>query len=266
MTLYSLAVAVFISAFVTTFIEQQRLKEHQNELRSLEDSLTANVFEALFKRLVPPEVFECVKQDILMCKFVRRDANWIYDFKYDGDKICLKETLKYKLTNSTTEPITDPIVARSETGRLTEESDVLLRASCIIDGDHIVAYDHEQKPEGVTESTDSQGNKQTEINFTIPPKKTAEVTVIWRETYPNCDRCRVHRNGYFTKYPIINGELTVNKPKEMDFDLFQSLSTQFTIIMNEPDRIMYRLRGAILPKQGFGYIFTSNKTSEYDVQ
>ncbi len=254
-TLYSLAGSVLISAFVTTFISHQRLKEHENELRGMEQAINVNVFEALFKQLVPKEIFDSVKKDILMCKMVRRDANWIFDFSYERDLIVLKQTLKYKLANATSEDIIDPIIATTEPSRGGKEKDELLKALCMIDGTQIVAFDNRMKREGVTEITDARGNKETVVNFTIPAGKTAEITLIWQDTYFNCEKCTVHRDGYFTRYPIVNGELIVNKPPDLEFDIFQSLSAEFSLILKEPDRMMYRLRGGVLPRQGFVFLF-----------
>ncbi|MBX3741360.1 MAG: hypothetical protein KF712_10245 [Akkermansiaceae bacterium] len=254
-TIYSLAAGVFISAFVTNFIESQRAREHQDELRRLENSLSLSVFEALFKKLVPDEVFECIKSEFLLNSLIRRDVNLIFDFSYGEEKIVLKQTLSYNLENLTDSSISDPIGAIAEQPMGDEESELLLRASCIIDSKHILAYDRIEKPAGITETTDVHGNRLTEINFEIPARKSAEVTLVWRSSYKICKSCCYFRDAFFTTYPIINGSLIVNKPSDMKFDLFQVNSTKFEVSVDEPERIMYKLRGAMLSKQGLLFTF-----------
>lgn len=263
LALYGLATSIFISVLVTDRIEAKRHTEHQKELDSLNAAINVNVFDSLFKTIMPPEVYAAIKNDIILCKLVRRNFTWIYDFTYDGAFVCLKQTLKYQLLNSSANDINDPIVARTEPDpKSVPDADVLERVSCVIDNKQIVAFERGKKTEGVTERTANDGMKETVINFVVPTRKEADVTIVWRQKYRNCEKCWPIRDAYFTQYPIINGELIVNKPREMTFTLFQSMATELRLTSEEPDRLMYKAEGAILPRQGFVYIVCPNKTPD----
>src|ERR1700719_3265520 len=60
--LYTLAVSIFISIFVTNQMEDARQREQENALEQFRKAININVFSALFEMLIPPEVFDAIKE------------------------------------------------------------------------------------------------------------------------------------------------------------------------------------------------------------
>src|SRR5688500_19213310 len=54
--LYALAGSVFISVFVTNQLEEGQKKRKEEELQALSNAVNIDVFDSLFKRLMPPEI------------------------------------------------------------------------------------------------------------------------------------------------------------------------------------------------------------------
>jgi len=242
---YTIAISIIISVFVIQAIEEKRKNEHEEELNELRNSININVFDSLFKTIIPAEVYDVIKSDIISNKIIRRDANWIYDFYSETDGITLKQTMKYKMYNMSNILIEEPLVATLDT---TETDEELLSASCVIDGKKVIVYDKNSKNDGnVQIFKDSDGLRNVKINFSIPPKKYADITLIWLQKFKQ-DQIK---DGYFTKYPIINAELCVNFPVGYNFWIFQCMSNEMINTLSESNRKMYKLEGAILSYQGF---------------
>jgi hypothetical protein len=129
------------------------------------------------------------------------------------------------------------------------EGEGLVRISCVVDGNECVYYDRQHDTTGDIKVVTDSDVQRTAINFIIPPKKHAYVTLIHKEKYH-----KGHvRDAYFTNYPVINAQLTVNFPIGYRFKMFQSMSSCFSLTMKEDNREIYNLEGAIMPKQGYVY-------------
>ena len=72
--LYSFAMSLIISLFILLVIQKSDHEKRKEELFQ-------SVFQGVFNRLVPNEIFDVIKRDILEANIVRRNVKWIYDLK-----------------------------------------------------------------------------------------------------------------------------------------------------------------------------------------
>lgn len=267
--LFSLGASIFISLFVSNKIEAQLAEEKENELRKIQEAINVDVFDSLFKKLVPEEIFRVIKSDVINNKIVRKDANWIYDFReleHDKTKIELTQTIKYELHNVSHEPINDAINAVFDAHGIAG----LRRAVCMLEGKVSSSYEtpsdtFEIPDKEVIEYSDDKtvtitrtpdGYTKVSIDVNIPPSKKIDVTLVYITIYEN----NYVNDGYFTKYPMINATLTATYPEDYEFDIFQSLSSTMQKTLSEKNRSIYEVKGGILPRQGI--VFTLKKANK----
>ncbi len=111
--LYGLAVTLFVSLFVSLFVarklEEGQKEKHKKELDKLRASVNINVFDALFKTLIPEEIFQIVKTEIIENKVIRRKAHWTFVFEEVDNQIKMTSTTHYELHNVSKEPVSNPV-------------------------------------------------------------------------------------------------------------------------------------------------------------
>ena len=93
--LYGLAAAIFITVFVANRLEKHQQEEKALELQKLNEAININVFDSLFKTIIPEEIFRVIKQEIIENKVVRREAKWIYNFTLKENKVLCRQTIRY---------------------------------------------------------------------------------------------------------------------------------------------------------------------------
>lgn len=246
--LYSLGISIFISVAIITRLEKTRLSELEEQSERLRESINHDVFDAVFKKLMPQEIFSAVKETIIEAKMIREDAQWIYDFEIKGDKCNIRQTIIYNLTNPGNSEMKDPIVADLDKHG---GEDRLTKAVCEIDGQEVLRYNEgESTHESVTITDhEDEGIQKITMNTLIPGRKTAKFTFVYHIT-----RDKEHiEDLYFSKYPIINGSITANFPEGYDFILWLSASGTPKVILSEKDRKIITISGCFLPQQGYQY-------------
>src|SRR5437660_1392227 len=62
---YTLAASIFVSIFVTNRMEEVRQKESVSALEELRKAVNVDVFNAVFRMLIPSEIFEAIKEGII---------------------------------------------------------------------------------------------------------------------------------------------------------------------------------------------------------
>ena len=97
--LYTLSASIFVSVFIINRLEQNRKEEHKKELERLRNSINIDVFDSLFKTLIPEEIFKVIKNGIIDNKIIRKNVQYIFDFKEIESGIELTETIKYETYN-----------------------------------------------------------------------------------------------------------------------------------------------------------------------
>jgi len=259
---FTMAISLFISIFVMNRLDKAMAKEEEEKLKSIRNAINVDVFDSLFKTLVPAEIFEVFKNDVISNKIVRKNANWIYDFRETGtgEEIELTQTIKYELHNVSQDNVSDAIHAKFDGHGL---GNGIRRAVCMFDTEEVASFDSDsinrnppQQDESIT-SKDGKvtinrtpdGHSELIINVDIPPNKKIDVTLVYLTFYDNF----YVNDGYFTKYPMINASLMASYPKEYEFEIFQALSSEMKRTLKEDNRSIFEVKGGILPHQGFIY-------------
>ena len=261
--LCTVGVSVFVSIFVSKKIEAHLAAEKQAELENIREAINVDVFDSLFKRLIPAEIFTVFKSDVIGQQIIRKAGSWIYDFKeipHSNGRIELIQTVKHELHNIGHHSVDDAVSAVFDGHR----GSGLIKAVCT-EGNGVVANFDETDLEGVDIQgeyeyvspdgkikivRDENGYTTIKIGVTIPSGGKVTVTQVYRNIYDNYSV----NDGYFTKYSMIDASLTATFPRGYEFDIFQSMSSVLTRTLEAEDRVMYELKGGILPHQGFIYI------------
>lgn len=260
--IFSMAISIFISVFVIKKIDIMISKEKEDDLKAIQKAINVDVFDSLFKTLVPAEIFEVFKSDVISNKIVRKNANWIYDFRETGkdEEIELVQTIKYELHNVSHESVQDAISASFDGHGV---GNGVRKAVCMFEGQELAVFDVEKMQtnasgeETINTSIDGKvtvtrypnGHSKLVINVEIPPNKKIDVTMVHFTLY---DHFFVN-DGYFTKYPMINASLTATYPESYDFEIFQALSSELKQTLKQKNRTIFEVEGGILPHQGFVY-------------
>ena len=125
----------------------------------------------------------------------------------------------------------------------------MLKAIYKTDGKEIIYYDiqNPQKNDRIDILKIDDSITQLEIEVPFPPQKRIDVIMVFKVKYGSLPI----NDSMFTAYPIINASLIANFPNGYKFRLFQSLSTDLKMSLNENTRHIYEAQGGILPLQGF---------------
>lgn len=251
---YALAGSIFISAFVTNRVEETQKERREEELKTLRNAVHVDVFDSLFQRLMPPELFAVVKSQLINQKTVRRNADWVYDFTLTADhRLESRQTVSFELHNVSQDTITEPTkaLARQSTG----SSVYLESAYCEFEGKPLVRYNHQRPRDSIGLKLVEEGD-MTFIDFSveIPPREHVNFNMVFRNRYDGDVS-----DMYFTQSALIDARLTANFPAGYNFDVFSSMSSELKPILREETRHVYKLEGAVLPDQGYVYYLTKRQ-------
>lgn len=261
----SVAISVFVSVFVIKRIDDALAEERTKKLDQIQEAISVNVFDSLFKTLLPKEIFDVFKSDVISSKIVRRNANWIYDFK-KGDapgEIELVQTIKHEIHNIGHESINDAIKAKFDG---VGSRGGIRRVICLSEGKVLASFEapsiggdvlrhpaDKTDMSGVDIHNADDGVTHLLISIAISPGKKVDVTIVYSTIYEN----NFVHDGFFTQTPVIGASLTATYPEDFEFELFQAMSSELQLTLREPNRSMYEVGGGILPHQG--YIYTLRK-------
>ncbi|NRA81334.1 MAG: hypothetical protein HRU18_24300 [Pseudoalteromonas sp.] len=244
--LYGLAAAIFITVFVANRLENFQRKEKEDELKKLNDAINVNVFDSLFKTIIPEEIFKIIKQEIIENKVVRRDAKWVYNFVEDKGKIICTQTTRYELHNLSQAPVSDPVKLELDT--LGGEEYKIVSAECTnTSGTVLVHYDPEDNTNNKNIDVKANGNITT-VAYTvnIPPESYVEYKTVFKRAYIGNIT-----DAQATKVPVIGADIIVNFPEGYDFDISPLMSSFPRLITKSSTQKIYKVEGGILPRQGF---------------
>lgn len=274
---YSLGFTVFVAGFITNRIQLELRKEKEKqfdkdhdarkeELNGIRDSINQDVFNSLFQTLVPEEIFKVVKQEIIENKILRRNARWYLDFSIEGEKLQLKQTLKYTLENTSNETVVRPFKVQIGLEKGTEIELVSGKYKSGKKETICYPYPDDKKEKSTKEINESLINNITnkgydkliEYDISIEPNSQVEATTVIKYTYDSYEI----QDQYLTRYPVIGGTLVVTFPENFKFKLHPAFSSPFILDINEATRKTYELNGAILPYQGFIFILSKGNVKK----
>lgn len=255
---YGLAVTLFVTIFVARRLEQEQKQKHEVELERLREAVNINVFDALFKTLIPKEIFQIVKTEIIENKAIRKKAHWTFVFEEFEQKIKLTSTSHYELHNVSKEPVPDPVNISIDP--LSSTSSVIIKAQCLSsDGTPLVEYvpDDSSKNKNIQIKDVDNGGKRVCYTVVVPPNDYIESTFEHSAIYSgNVYDCQ------YTKYPIIDLNINAVFPSGYRFELYPALSNEPRIISEGHTHRNYKVEGGVLPRQGI--IFKLDKIAKGD--
>lgn len=252
--LYGLAAAIFITVFVANRLERSQQEESRKELEDLNEAINVNVFDSLFKTIIPKEIFKVIKQEIIENKVLRKEAKWIYDFSLNEDEsIVGRMTTRYELHNISQDSVTDPI--KLELNALGGSAYNVLAVECLDkDGNTLVRYDLEDEENNKNVNIEHNNNITTvEYSITIPCETHVEYKTVLERTYEGNIV-----DSQATKVPVIGADIIVNFPRNYKFDMSPTMSSKPRLITESPIQKIYRVDGGILPWQGFSFYLAKN--------
>ena len=253
--LYGLAAAIFITVFVANKLQRTQQEEKESELKKLNEAVNVNVFDSLFKTIIPEEIFKIIKQEIIENKVVRREAKWVYNFvESDGGAILCTQTTRYELHNLSQASVSNPIKLKLDS--LGGEKYKIISAECLSRaGDVLVHYDPLDEDNNKNINVEDSGNKMTvEYTVNIPPENYVEYKTVFEKLY-NGDIT----DAQGTSVPVIGADIIVNFPEGYNFDVSPMMSSKPRLITQSHTQKIYRVEGGILPNQGFLFYLVKNK-------
>ncbi len=247
---YGLAVTLFVSIFVARKLEAEQKKKHEADLERLRDAVNVNVFDALFKTLIPSEIFQIVKTEIIENKAIRKKAHWSFVFEEVSGGIKMTSTSHYELHNVSKEPLSEPI--NIEIDPLASSSQEILTAKCLSsDGTLLVEFDpqnHGNNRNIVIKET-PQGGKRIGYTVKVPPGDYIESTFEYCELYSD----KVY-DCQHTRYPIIGLNVSAVFPRGYRFIVHPAMSNELKEISVGPTTRSFKIDGGLLPRQGIVYV------------
>ena len=211
--LYGLAAAIFITVFIANKLQKNQQDEKENELNKLNQLINVNVFDGLFKTIIPEEIFKVIKQEIIESKILRREAKWIYDFSFKNGKIVGRMTTCYELHNLSHHPVIDPIKLELDT--LGGQEYKIISAECLSkDGEVLVQYSPDDHDNNKNVEIDHTGIKTTlKYSIEVPSDSYVEYKTIFEREYEG-DIV----DSQATKVPVVGADIIVNFPESYHFD------------------------------------------------
>lgn len=244
--LYGLAAAIFITVFVANKLQRTQQEEKESELKKLNEAVNVNVFDSLFKTIIPEEIFKIIKQEIIENKVVRREAKWVYNFIESEGSILCTQTTRYELHNLSQATVSDPI--KLELDSLGGEDYKIISAECLgRAGEVLVHYDpsNENNNKNITVKNNE---RKTTVAYTvnIPAESYVEYKTVFERLYIGDIT-----DAQGTKVPVIGADIIVNYPEGYDFDISPMMSSKPRLITQSSTQKIYRVEGGVLPNQGF---------------
>ena len=245
---YALAMTIFVSVFIVESIERKNKRDDELRLQKLSDAVNINVFDALFKTLIPHEIFKIVKAEIIESKAIRRKAHWIFVFEEKEEKVLMNATTFYELHNVSGETLFEPV--KIDIDQMSSSLEKVVRAKCIDSGGKIlVEYDDEKDiKNNITLEYPVAGKSIIKFTASVAPGDFITSTL---------ERVTAYGGDVFdaqnTRYPMIDLEIQAVYPKGYKFTIYPLLSSELRTISEGATQSVYRVEGGILPGQGILY-------------
>lgn len=246
-TFLSLGLALFISAFFIRYIEGNERKELEAKLLKFQEDTAKNAIHSVFKKIIDEDFFSIIKKDLLNAKSIRKNANWQYDISDIGDgKLNLKRTISYEFHNISTNPVSEYLKLKSNNNKHCSTK--------VVSGKVRHLSGNEETIELTSSSENDEIFTSLEKEINIPAGESIEVVLVFEQVFKNGYIYETHSS----RHPIVDLEITVNFPLNYKFDLFSSFSNKERLRINEPDKKVYVIEGAIFRGQGVEFVCEKN--------
>ena len=251
--LYSFAMSILISLFILKVIQkdEDKQRELKDEIRKTE--LFKNVFKGVFDRLLPSEIFDVIKRDILEANVVRRNVKWTFDFKIENDELVLYKNITFHLHNLTsTKHIEKFYYVYSSSDYATSNVEFLKWHEKNDVDNTTVLYDSEKEEDPFSPSTVDSTFPKIEHNIDVPNGKTIVINFKTRDTYKN-NNTFIHDTMFTTSCSSIGWDLLVLFPEGYTFSMLPMFTSELKPSTDEKCRKEYSYDGAILKGQGIEF-------------
>jgi len=258
--LYSFAMSILISLFIIKVLQKDDDEERRIEANKKRDELFKNVFKGVFDRLIPNEIFDVIKRDILEAKVIRKNVKWIYDFKIENGELVLYRNVMYEVHNLSSAECTEPFSYVFSSTPYTETRITFLKWHEHNNTSNTeIAYDerHNTINDGVhrLEHNKEAGDfEQVKRDIKIPVGKIININFKSKEIFKN--NINFLHETHFTTASSIGWELEVNFPVGYSFGIIPMFVKKIEPIIDDEDRKKYKYDGAILKGQGVEFTLT----------
>lgn len=240
----NIAVALFISSFFLRYIEKSEKESFYNKLQEFQKETAKDAIKATFERVMDNDLFSIIEQDILNANFLRRNVQWDFDiYENDEKKLELKRTLTYNLKNITTKD-------QEETFSISSNNNSIHSTIKSIECKYKSNNDHEYKslefPQNNENSSFEAGNK-----IEVRANEEVQVVIVFVEVFTNNYIYEAHS----TRFPIVGLNLTVNYPKEYEFEVIvQTFSNKLEVTSSSDGKKKFETKKAIYKGQGMEFL------------
>ena len=254
--LYALAASIFITFFITKKIDEHEGKRIHEELSELRNNINEDVFGAVFKSVMLDEIYDAVKKGVIANPLVRRDAVWIHDYRKDSNgRMCRKLTLQSKILNTSGSAYKDLFKIRVDSH--DEGGEIVASILCKNHEEIIAKYLVTNPSENHNVFQDPENENILNVEINVGARAQVDIVIVTDAIYSS----DLVTDGYFTTHPVIDTMIIANFPKEYSFEIFETSSSPFEKTVDEPDRVIYESKGAMLPHQGIMYYLNRRDAS-----
>ncbi|WP_166808822.1 hypothetical protein [Candidatus Chlorobium masyuteum] len=243
----TLGIALFISAFFIRYIEEDERKQLEEKLSKFQEDTAKDAILSVFKTIIDMNFFSIIQKDLLNAKSIRKNANWQYDISEIEDsgtvKLLLKRTVSYEFHNISQSQVEESIRFRSNNNEHCKTDIISAKVRHPSGNEENIELIDDKDADG-----NGDGKKFIYLhkNICIDPEKSIEVVLVFTQLFSHGYIYETHSS----RHPIINLMITVNIPKNYNFELFHTFSSKARLKIDEPDKRVYVVNGAIFKGQG----------------
>lgn len=254
--LYTGAIASLVYFFISLKLENEHNELERLKIEQFKNSVNEDVFSAVFKMMMPEEIFEVVRKDLIESRAVRKKAHWDFAFSeitnqrgvVDGIK-CVTIT-NYELHNLSNEILKEPIKIRIAQISSTDECIV---TACCRDSDSQILAEYKKGDEEARDDstgfryTNDVDNNDIELIYLADIKAKSFISsTLVRETIYSASHVN---DSQGTLYPTIDLKITASYPDGYEFKLVPFFSASLTKDFSLATKCSYSVKGGLLPHQ-----------------
>lgn len=243
---------LLITMFFVRKFEEQENEALEKKLLKFQRDTAENAMNSVFKTIIDPSFFFVIKNDVLNCRMIRKNAKWIYDVSIGetAGTLKMKRTISYTLENLSNEKQIEPVTilamssdyVKSNVTKLQyrRQQDKQFQSLDIVEDESV----QDKKIGKATKDIEIEGNQSVEIVKEIEQEFSNEFIY---ETH-------------FANSPLTDLEIQINFPEGYDFRLScDALSQEYEKTIDEPSRRIIRFKNAILKGQGIEFYCSKKK-------
>lgn len=243
-------ITLIITMFFVNYFDKKEKTDFKSELKEIQKDTAKDAFLSLFNQIVDEAFFLTIKEDIINCKLIRKNAKWIYDIKKDDDgKLQLTRIIRYDLHNLSNEIKTENIeisFLHNEYAKSSIESVKIKKTG-----------DDDYKDVQNLEETEKNGSKIKTGKIEIQPNEVISVVRTMVQTFSTSFIYETH----FLNDPLADLELTVTVPDGYNFTLCNGpVTSNVTEEINDKNHKIFKFNKAILKGQGIEFFCNTDNS------